>query len=346
MVAFGYDAPQEQFPPDELLDYAVLAEKAGFEAIGTSDHFHPWAHTGAHCGFAWTWLAAAAERTKSAMVGTMVTAPTLRYNPAVVAQAFASLAYVYPGRVFFGAGVGEALNESPVGMRWPEPRERIERLDEALEVMRMLWSKEFVSFRGKYYSLSKANLYTKPRGPVPIYVAAGGPRMAELAGRRGDGMVVLPAGLQKHGGILFDRFRKGAKTAGRDAKPTMITLLNTSYDEDPEVALEGARFWKVTAIPAHFNYDIYDPREIEADSWAVGDEALRKARLVTTSAEENIRAIEGYVRQGIDLVFIMNVSRHPEKLFRLYGEKVIPYFKGGGGGKKGPAGLVTPRRAG
>jgi coenzyme F420-dependent glucose-6-phosphate dehydrogenase len=338
LVVFGYDAPQEQFPPDKLLDYAVLAERAGFEAIGTSDHFHPWAHTEAHCGFAWTWLAAAAERTRSAKVGTMVTAPTLRYNPAVVAQAFASLEWVYPGRVFFGAGVGEALNETPVGVKWPGPRERIERLDEALGVMRMLWSREFVSFSGKYYSLSKANLYTKPRAPIPIYVAAGGPRTAELAGRRGDGMVVLPAALQKHGKVLFERFKEGAKAEGKDPTGTMATLLNASYDEDLDVALEGARFWRVTAIPAHFNYDIYDPREIEADSWAVGDDALRRARLVTTSAEEHISAIERLIKDGIELFFIMNVSKHPEKLFKLYEEKVIPYFREGPERGKGRAG--------
>jgi len=328
MIVFGYDAPQEQFPPDKLLDYSILAERAGFELIGTSDHFHPWIHTGSHCGFAWVWLSAAAERTRSVKLGTMVTCPILRYNPAIVAQAFATLGFLYPGRIFLGVGAGEALNESPVGCNWPSPKERVERMEEALKIITYLWTREFVTFKGKYYTLSKANLYTKPKDRVPIYVAAGGPKMAELAGRYGDGIVILPSAFKRYGSMLIKKFEDAAKESGKNLDTLKkIIFLNASYDEDLETALEGARFWKCTTIPAFFQYNFYDPREIEANSWAVGDEALLKIRLIATNAEDNIKAIENYTKQGFNTVFIMNVSKYPEKLFKIYGEKVIPYFK-------------------
>ncbi|MEM4523271.1 MAG: TIGR03557 family F420-dependent LLM class oxidoreductase [Nitrososphaeria archaeon] len=328
MIYFGYDAPQEQFPPDKLLEYAVIAEKSNFDFIGTSDHFHPWINTGSHCGFAWVWIASAAERTRYVKLGTMVTAPILRYNPAIVAQAFATLGYMYPNRIFLGVGAGEALNESPVGCTWPSPRERVERVDEALKIIRLLWTSEYVDYEGKYYKLSKAKLFTKPKTPIPIYVAAGGPKMAEVAGKYGDGIITLVGAFKQYGDLLLKKFEDAAKSVGKDISSLRkIIFLNASYGDDLEEALEGARFWKCTTIPALFKYNIYDPREIEANSWAVGDEALLKVRLITTSAEENIKAIEYYVEKGFDTIFIMNVSKYPEKLFKVYSEKVIPYFK-------------------
>ncbi|MEM2111829.1 MAG: TIGR03557 family F420-dependent LLM class oxidoreductase, partial [Candidatus Bathyarchaeia archaeon] len=189
-LKMGYKIAFEQYQPDALLQHAILAEQYGFESLWASDHFHPWGHTGAGGGFAWTWIASAAERTKKMEIGTSVTAPILRYHPALVAQAFATLSFMYSNRIFLGLGTGEALNESPLGYTWPSPSQRVEMLEEAIIMIKKLWNEEFVSFKGKYYRLKKANLYTKPDKPPKIYVAAGGPRVAELAGRMADGIIM------------------------------------------------------------------------------------------------------------------------------------------------------------
>ncbi|MEM4246461.1 MAG: TIGR03557 family F420-dependent LLM class oxidoreductase [Candidatus Bathyarchaeia archaeon] len=210
----GYKASHEQYQPDKLLMHAVLAEKYGFEALWASDHFHPWAHTGAAGGFAWVWIASAAERTKKVRIGTSVTAPILRYHPAIVAQAFATLSYTYPDRIFLGLGAGEALNESPLGYAWPTAKQRVEMLEEAIVIIRKLWSEDFVSYQGKY-TLKKAKLYTKPPKPIKIIVATAGVKVAKLAGRLADG-ILLVSGSQaiEQSKKLFQAFESGAKKAG------------------------------------------------------------------------------------------------------------------------------------
>ena len=162
MVKIGYAAHLEQYTPRQLLEDAVRAEREGFDSIWAADHFHPWVHKNAQSGFAWVWLASAAERTRNVRLGTAVTCPILRYNPAIVAQAFATLGSMYPGRIALGLGTGEPLNEMPVGFEWPPFAERAERVEEAIKVINRLWTSERVTFNGKYYSLRKATLYTKP----------------------------------------------------------------------------------------------------------------------------------------------------------------------------------------
>jgi coenzyme F420-dependent glucose-6-phosphate dehydrogenase len=192
LLKIGYLAPMEQYQPLPMLQYTMAAEKAGFDSIWVSDHFHPWFHNNAAGGFAWVWMAAAAERTNSVEIGTAVTCPILRYNPAIVAQAFATLACMYPNRIFLGLGTGEAMNEVPVGCEWPKFAERVERLEESIRIMKLLWNENFVTFNGKYYKLRKANLYTKPKSPPPIFVASTGARVAEIAGRHADGLLTVP----------------------------------------------------------------------------------------------------------------------------------------------------------
>src|SRR5205807_5722706 len=150
MVSFGWKAATEQYSLEDLLEHTVLAEKAGIDSVWASDHFLPWADTGAHCAFAWVWLASAAERTKNMNVGTGVTAPILRYHPAIVAQAFATLGRMYPGRVRLGLATVDPMNEMQLGYNWPSPKERIDRLDEAVKIIKMLSNEIWVTQRGKY----------------------------------------------------------------------------------------------------------------------------------------------------------------------------------------------------
>jgi len=306
--------------------HAALADKYGFETLWTSDHFHPWAHTGAAGGFAWIWIASAAERTKNMRIGTSVTAPILRYHPAIVAQAFATLAVMYPNRIFLGLGAGEALNESPLGYAWPSPKERVEMLEEAMIVIRELWNDGFVSFHGKYYTLKKAKLYTKPDSRLKIYVAAGGPRMAELAGRHADGLLLGPDLQQAK--ELFQAMENGAKKAGRDSMSLeRIVEILVSYDEDYEAALKGCRFWAGSMLPVFFRYDISDPREIEACGSFVGDEAIAKKWIVATTAEEHIKRIQNFIGAGFNHLYFVSSSPDERKFIQFYGQKVLPHLR-------------------
>src|SRR5216683_3797352 len=190
MLKIGYKASAEQFGPNELLKFSVLAEQLGFDSVFISDHFQPWRHTGGHAPFSFTWLGALGARTSRIVMGTSVLTPTFRYHPSVVAQAFGTLGAMFPGRVILGVGTGESLNEVPaLGLAWPEPKERTARLKEALALIRQLWSEPRVSFKGQYYRTDKATIYDKPAIVPPIYVAAAGPVFAKYAGQFADGFI-------------------------------------------------------------------------------------------------------------------------------------------------------------
>ncbi len=188
-MRYGYKASAEQFPPQRLLDLAVAAERAGFDSVWTSDHFQPWRHTDGHAPNALVWLGAATQATERVTLGTSVLTPSFRYNPAIVAQAIATLACLAPGRVILGVGTGESLNEIPVGIEWPEQSERFARLKESVTLIQQLFREDFVSFEGEYFRTYHATIYDKPDEPVPIYIAASGPAAARLAGRIADGLI-------------------------------------------------------------------------------------------------------------------------------------------------------------
>jgi len=189
-LKLGWKASAEQFGPQELLDLAVLAEEKGFDSIWVSDHYQPFKHTDGHSPFSLAWLGAAGQRTRRAILGTSVLTPTFRYHPAVVAQAFATLDRLTPERVILGVGTGESMNEVPViGIDWPPFKERLGRLREAVDLMRRLWTEDFVTFEGEYYRTKDVTLYDKPARPVPIYVGAGGEVAARFAGRTAEGFI-------------------------------------------------------------------------------------------------------------------------------------------------------------
>ena len=188
-LRFGYKASAEQFGPAELLDYAIQAEEAGFDSVFISDHLQPWLHEGGHAPASVPWLGALGAKTSRVLIGTSVLTPTFRYNPTVVAQDFATLGVMYPGRVILGVGTGEALNEANLGITWPEPPERFQRLKEAIGLIRRLWSEDRVTFDGTYYHARNITIYDKLPEPVPIYIGAAGPAATRLAGRIADGFI-------------------------------------------------------------------------------------------------------------------------------------------------------------
>ncbi|MGH6901675.1 MAG: TIGR03557 family F420-dependent LLM class oxidoreductase, partial [Geminicoccaceae bacterium] len=236
MLRLGYKASAEQFPPRQLLDFAVHAEAVGFDSIMVSDHFQPWRHTDGHAPFSFAWLGALGERTSRVIIGTSVVTPTFRYHPAIVAQAIGTLGALYPGRVILGVGTGESLNEVPAtGMPWPPFKERFGRLREAIQLMRRLAREERVSFEGEYYRTDKATIYDRPEIPVPIYVAASGAVAARLAGRVGDGFICTSGKDPQLYHDLTGKVAEGAEQAGRDvAEIRHMIEIKVSYDRDPE----------------------------------------------------------------------------------------------------------------
>jgi coenzyme F420-dependent glucose-6-phosphate dehydrogenase len=321
----GYCCVPDIRDPLTLTEHAVLAEKAGFGAIWASDHFHPWAHTNAHESNTWIWMTSALARVKRIPFGTAITAPILRYHPAIVAQAFATMRTIFGPRVMLGIGTGEAMNEVPLGMAWPSLGERRERVIEAIQIIKRLWKEEFVTFRGKYYALNSANLYTNVQ--VPIFVAGFGPKMARLAGRLGDGFltVIKPIEYIKH--TLFPSVVEGARESGRTFEDiTKVIELDVSYDQDYDRALAPLRFWRATLIDDMYSKPISDPREIEKMGEKVSDKQLAEAYLVSTTPEEHIKKIEEAFEAGFDHVYVQSNSPDEQAFIEMYREKVIPYF--------------------
>ena len=249
-MRYGYKASAEQFGPRELIDYSRLAEDLGLETIAVSDHFQPWRHKGGHTPAVFPWLGAIGENTTKALLGTSVLTPTMRYHPSIVAQAFATLACLNPGRVFLGVGTGEALNETPAtGAEWPGAKPRRMMMREAIELIRQLWSEERVTFEGEYYKTDRATIYDRPDEPIPIYVAASGPLAAKLAGRVGDGYIATSGKDPQLYLDLLATLTEGAEAAGRNVDDIdKFIEIKVSYDKDVDYAKEACHFWAPLAL--------------------------------------------------------------------------------------------------
>ena len=321
-LKLGYKASAEQFAPRELVEIAVVAEAHGFESVAVSDHFQPWRHTGGHAPFSLAWMAAVGERTSSIQIGTSVMTPTFRYNPAVLAQAFATLGCLYPGRIMIGVGTGEALNEVATGFRgageqdWPEFKERYARLREAVSLMRELWTGDRINFAGEYYSTHDASIYDRPEGGIPVYIAAGGPVVAGYAGRAGDGFICTSGkGMDLYTDKLIPAVAAGAEKAGRDvAAIDHMIEIKLSYDSDPELALENTRFWAPLSLSAEQKHDLTDPIEMEKAADALAIEQVAKRWIVGSDPDETTAKIGEYIDAGFNhLVF--HAPGHDQRRF-------------------------------
>jgi len=213
MLTLGYKASAEQFGPRDLLAFAIHAERAGFDSVFVSDHFQPWRHTNGHAPNAFAWLGALAARTQKVTIGTSVLTPSFRYHPAIVAQALATIGVLANDRrVVLGVGTGESLNEVPLGIEWPEQKERFARLKEASELIRRLWTEEFVTFNGEYFKTDNATIYDLPERPVELWIAASGPAAARLAGRVADGFICTSGkGMELYTDTLLPAVAEGAE---------------------------------------------------------------------------------------------------------------------------------------
>ena len=334
-ITLGYKASAEQFAPRELVEIAVAAEQHGMESVAVSDHFQPWRHEGGHAPFSLAWMAAVGERTSSIRVGTSVMTPTFRYNPAVIAQAFATLGVLYPERIFLGVGTGEALNEVATGFRgageqdWPEFKERFARLREAVQLMRELWKGERVSFEGEYYSTHGASIYDVPEGGVPVYIAAGGPVVARYAGRAGDGFICTSGkGMDLYTEALIPAVKEGAEKVGREYESIdRMIEIKLSYDTDPEVALENTRFWSPLALSKEQKHDITDPIEMERAADALPIEQIASRWIVGSDPEEVVQQIAQYTAAGLNHLVFHAPGQDQRRFLELFEKDLAPRLR-------------------
>ena len=329
MLTLGYKASAEQFGPRELLDFGILAEEVGFDSVVISDHFQPWRHTGGHAPFSFAWLGALGERTRRVRMGTSVVTPTLRYHPAIVAHATATLGCLDPGRVFLGVGTGEAMNEVPVGVTWPDQKERFARLREACELIKRLWTEERVTYEGTYFRTQMATLYDRPDPPPGLYVAASGPAAARLAGRLADGFITTSGKAPElYRDTLIPAVREGLQKAGRDPSEIELTIeMKVSYDTDRQRALEDTRYWGALALTAEEKVGVEDPIEMERLADALPVERTASRFIVSDDPEEQIAGIRPYLEMGFTHLVFHHPGPDQARFLRLYAEQVLPRLR-------------------
>ena len=330
MLRLGYKASAEQFSPRDLLDFAIAAEEAGFDSVFVSDHFQPWRHTDGHAPFSVAWMGALGARTSRVAIGTSVLTPTFRYHPSVVAHAFGTLGALFPGRIILGVGTGEALNETPsTGMEWPEPKERLARLREAIELIRRLWTEDRVTFDGAYYKVRNATIYDRPGTPVPIYIAGAGPVITKYAGRTADGFICTsgkPFGLYRE--TLLPNLAAGLAAATRepDAIDRMIEM-KVSFDTDRTRAVQDTRAWAALALTAEEKVTVEDPLDMEKLADALPIERAASRWIVSTDPEEQVERIRPYVEMGFRHLVFHAPGADQRRFLKLYSEKVVPRLR-------------------
>lgn len=329
-LQIGYKASAEQFGPRELVEFGVEAERCGLDSVMVSDHFQPWRHQGGHAPFSLLWMSAVGERTSRIRMGTSVLTATFRYNPAVLAQAFATMGCLYPGRVLLGLGTGEALNEIAVsGMEWPGFKERFARMRESVRLMRQLWREDRVSFDGDYYKTVEATIYDKPDSEIPVYIAAGGPTVAKYAGRAGDGFICTSGkGMELYQDKLLPAVNEGLEINGRasDSIDRMIEI-KLSYDPDPERARENTRFWAPLALTPEQKQGIEDPREMERVGDELPTEQVASRWIVSSDPQDVVEQVKPYVDAGFNHLVFHAPGHDQSRFLEPFGEKIVPLLR-------------------
>ena len=313
-MRIGYFLSSEEFGPADLLDQARRAQDAGFEALWISDHFHPWLDTQGHSPFVWSTIGALSQVCRLP-VTTAVTCPTVRTHPAVVAQAAATSAVLHEGRFVLGVGTGEALNEHVLGDPWPSADVRLDMLEEAVDIMRMLWAGGFVDHRGEHYTLDTARLYTLPDEPPTVYLSGFGPKSIDLAARIGDGYICT-----KPDASMVNRFRE----KGGGDKPTAAGLkvcFAESEDEGVRIAHER---WPNEGLPGELAQVLPSPKHFEQASSLVTPEMTAKSHACGPNPEKHLETIRKYVEAGYDEIYVNNIGPHWPGFFDLYAKEILP----------------------
>ncbi len=319
----GYMLAHEQFTPPALIRYGTVASRSGFPLLATSDHLQPWQADEVHAGMAWVTLGALGAQATQSWMGTTVTCPTMRYNPAVVAEAFASLSDLYPGRIFLGVGSGEALNEQAATGMWPKWQERWDRLIEAIGIIRQLWAGQEVSRKGKFYTVN-ARLWDLPRQPIPLLTAANGVKSMRLAGIHGDGLITDPETWQKH----RTQWEDGARSAGKDPAEMPVLVEQYVVVGNQQEAQAAAELWRFgpkafktyynDPNPAHIQQlaQTQVPMEQVLQSWAVG-----------TDPEVHVQKLQSLFNSGASIVNVHSGQPDQQRVIEFYARHVLPHFR-------------------
>jgi coenzyme F420-dependent glucose-6-phosphate dehydrogenase len=329
-LKLGYKASAEQFAPNELLDYALLAENVGLDSVWISDHFQPWRHTGGHGPFSLVWLGALGARTSRVLIGTSVLTPTFRYHPSVVAHAFGTLGAMFPGRVALGLGTGESLNEVPAsGIVWPEQKERTARFKEAVDLIRRLWTEERLSYHGAFYKTENATIYDRPEQPVPLYIAAAGPFMAKFAGEKGDGFICTSGKKwELYTETLLPNLDAGLQKAGKAPQSfDRMIEIKLSFDTDGERALQDTRFWGALALTPEEKLNVEDPLAMEKLADALPVERAASRFIVSSDPEDAVRRIGRYVELGFNHLVFHAPGPDQARFLKLFGEQLAPRLR-------------------
>lgn len=307
-MRIGYFLSCEEYTPAQLIEQAKLAQDAGFQGLWISDHYHPWNDAQGQSAFVWSIIGALSQHV-TIPITTAVTCPTVRIHPAVVAQAAATSAVMTQGRFVLGVGSGEALNEHITGMRWPVAEERLEMLEEAVSVMRELWTGEFVSRRGAHYEVDQARVYTLPETPPQVYVSAFGPKAVELAGRIGDGYIsVMPDG------DLVEQFR----AAGGGDKPVQGGFKGCWAPTEEKGVATAHRLWANSGVPGELSQVLPSPRHFEQASSLVTPEMTKDAIVCGPDPAGHAAQIKAYREAGFDEVYVANIGPDYAEMIDLY----------------------------
>ena len=315
MFALGYALSSEEHAPNDLVRYARRAEESGFTFALISDHYHPWIDHQGHSPFVWSVIGGIAHATQRLTLGTGVTCPTMRIHPAIIAQAAATSALMMPGRFFLGVGTGENLNEHILGNRWPAHDMRQAMLEEAIEIMRILWQGDPLTYRGVYYTVENARIYSLPDQPPPILMAASGPRAAEAAGRMADGLVTTTPDAD-----LLKRF----EAAGGGGKPS-YGQLTVCWAQDEALARRTAyEYWPTAAVKGELTQELPTPAHFEQAAKMVREEDVAQAIICGPDPERHIAAAKEFVDAGFEHVYVHQVGPDQEGFFRFYEREVLP----------------------
>jgi G6PDH family F420-dependent oxidoreductase len=319
----GYAAMLEQFGPAEVLDLCGAAEAAGFSGVMAADHFQPWTPQQGQASFVWEVLAIAGGRTKGDL-GPGVTCPSFRMHPAIVAQAAATLEVMYPGRTWLGLGSGEALNEHVVAGYWPETPERINRMFEAIEIIRKLFSGKDVKHDGRYFKLETTRLWTMPTVPPPIYIATAGPVTAKRTGALADGLITVGAPEGKIE-MIFEKCREGCREAGNDPdRFKYILQLHLSWAETDELAIRNAMEEWPNGGMKFPKADIRSPGDFEHMAKLVRPEDFAGRMVMSADLEVHRKEIQKFLDIGFDQIYLHNVGRNQAEWIEAFGREVLP----------------------
>jgi coenzyme F420-dependent glucose-6-phosphate dehydrogenase len=311
----GYSLSCEEHPPTDLVRFARTAEDAGFGFALISDHFHPWIDAQGNSPFVWTVIGGIAQATERLRLGTGVTCPLIRIHPAIVAQAAATTATMMPGRFFLGVGTGENLNEHVLGDKWPAPDERLEMLEEAVEVIRLLWQGGYQTHRGEHYTVEQARLYTLPEQPPELCVAAAQPNAAELAGRIGDGFIGVAPEAE-----VVDKFEQ----AGGNGKPRYGHLTACWAANEEEAKRTAHENWPNAGLQGPLNQELAIPAYFEAAAAMVEPDDLAETLPLGPDPDRWLEAIKEFEDAGYDHVYIHQIGSDQDGFIEFARRELMP----------------------